>query len=138
MGHYNVQNDRTIGPSAGGVRNKQQTTGVGRQWLLASLQSAQSAAGAPQRVRGEEQLRPSPSLLCCSHCVTRVTRIESDVQQRPTALRHTAHGIEGLVAVRLSAPNVCERQSEGAWCMHGRASMMVWELGQCVSGAGHS
>ena len=39
---YNVPNDRTIAPSAGVIRNKQQTTGAGRQWLLASLQSAQS------------------------------------------------------------------------------------------------
>ena len=86
MRHHNVPNDLTLGPSAGGVQNKRQ---IGRSRSLASLQSAQSAAGAPRRVRGEEQSRPSPSLLRCSRCVARVPRIEADVQQRPAALRHT-------------------------------------------------
>ena len=84
---YNVPNDRTIGPSSKGVRNKQQATGVGRQWLLASLQSAQSACQSTAAVRDGEHSRPSPSPQRCSRCIVRLPHIEADVEQRLAAIR---------------------------------------------------
>ena len=90
MRHHNVPNDLTLGSSAGGVQNKRKIGGVGRSRSLASLQSAQRAAGAPRRVgflRGEQQSRPSPSLLRCFRCTARVLHIKADVEQRSAALR---------------------------------------------------
>ena len=87
MRPYNVSNDRTITTSAGCVQNEQQFAGDDRFWQLASLESAQSAAGAPQAVRGSQLSQPSPSPQCSSDCVMRLSRIEVDVEQRPTALR---------------------------------------------------
>ena len=84
---YNVPKDRTLGPSAGGVQNKQQTAGAGRPWPLASLQSAQSACQSTAAVRGGEQSRPSPSPQRCSRCVARLLHIEADVEQRLAAIR---------------------------------------------------
>ena len=80
-------NDRTIAPSAGGIRDKQQTTGVGRRWLLELLQSAQRACQSTAADRGGEQSRPSPSPLRCSRYAARLPHIEADVEQRPEALR---------------------------------------------------
>ena len=75
------------------VQNKQHVGGTSRPWPLAALDSAQSAAGAPRLIRGEEHSRPSPSLLRCA---------EADVEQeRSAALRHISHVVEGLMAFSL-------------------------------------
>ena len=83
----NVLNDRTLAPSTGFVQGKHQLAGADRYWPLAAFQSAQRAAGAPQAVRGSQLSQPSPSPQCSSDCVMRLSRIEVDVEQRPTALR---------------------------------------------------
>ena len=87
MRSYNTPKDSTLGPSSEGVQNKQQVGGAGRPWLLASLQSAQSACQSTAAVRGGEQSRPSPSPLRCSRCAARLPHIEVDVEQRLTAIR---------------------------------------------------
>ena len=87
MSLYDTPKDSTLGPSAGVVQNKQQVGGAGRPWLLASLQSAQSACQSTAAVRGGEQSRPSPSPLRCFRCTARLQHIEADVEQRLTAIR---------------------------------------------------
>ena len=55
----NVQNDRTLGPAARYIQNKQNIAGYDRHWPTASLQSAQSAASTRHTVRGGQLSRPS-------------------------------------------------------------------------------
>ena len=86
MSLYDTPKDSTLGPSAGVVQNKQQVGGAGRPWLLASLQSAQSACQSTAAVRDGEHSRPSPSPQRCSRCIVRLPHIEADVEQRLAAI----------------------------------------------------
>ena len=49
-----------------------------------------SACQSTAAVRGDEQLRPSPSPLRWSRCAARLPHIEADVEQRLTAIRRVA------------------------------------------------
>ena len=74
---YNGPNDRALAPSAGGVEYKHQVAGSHRYWPLASLQSAQSAAGALVVVRGGQHSRPCALPQCCSRCITQLPYVQA-------------------------------------------------------------
>ena len=80
-------------------------------------------------IRGDEHSRPYPWVLRRFRCIARVPYIMFDAKYRSATFRRVKPKDSGLQAVcTKSAPNVCKRQSEGAWCMHCRARMMVCDL----------
>ena len=74
MRPYNVSNDFILTPSAGGVGNKQYLAETHRYWPLASLQSAQSAAGALAVLRGSCSSRLCPRPLRRVRCGSRMQK----------------------------------------------------------------
>ena len=80
-------------------------------------------------IRGDEHSRPYPWVLRRLRWIARVPHIMFGTKYRSATFRHVKPKDSGLQAVcPKSAPNVCKRQSEGAWCMHCRAMMMVCDL----------
>ena len=125
---YNVQNDRTLGPVARNIQDKQNIAGYDRHWPPASLQSAQSAAGAQYTVRGGQLSRPSarpqrapamPHGTCLPHVRVRC---------RPTSDSVLSPAVAGFMSICLLLPTAMEAWQHprvGAWCMQVRATMMV-------------
>ena len=121
---YNVPN--SLAHSAGCVQNKHQLAEAHRHWPLASLQSAQSAAGARYTVRGGQLSRPSarpqraPAMSHGHHT------FRLDVDQRLTACRRLRSPGSCLFAFFHRLPTEAwQHPREGAWCMQVRATVMV-------------
>ena len=124
MRPYNVPNDCMLAPSASCVQNKLQLAGSHRHWPLSSLQSAQSAAGAPYTVRGGEHLRPSALPQRCSRCIswTGYHMFRFDVEHRLTLCRHLRSTDPCLFAIirRLPTRLGSTREKVHGACMVGR------------------
>ena len=126
MRPYNVPNDRALAPSAGGVEYKQQVAGSHRYWPLASLQSAQSAAGALVVVRGGQHSRPSALQQRCSRCITQLPHIQD--RCRASSDTVPSRAVDAFMSVCHHLPTAKEARQhpqEGAWCMQVRATVMV-------------
>ena len=125
MRSYNIPNDRALAPSAGGVEYKQQVAGSHRYWPLASLQSAQSAAGALVVVRGGQHSRPCALPQCCSRCITQLPYVQ--VRCRASSDTVPSRAVDAFMSVCHHSPTANEARQHprvGAWCMHRWASMI--------------
>ena len=125
----NVQNDCMLAPSAGCVQNKLQLAGSHRQWLLASLQSAQSATGAPCTVRGGQHSRPSALPQRCARCITRLQYVQVRCRaSSDTSMPSASRAVDAFMSVCHHSPTAKKARQhlrEGAWCMQVRATVMV-------------
>ena len=92
---HNVRNNRTLGSIARHVQDKQNIAGYDRHWPPASLQSAQSAAGAQYTVRGGQLSRPSARPQRAPAMPHAYHTFGFDVDQRLTACCHLIPGVLG-------------------------------------------
>ena len=79
-------------------------------------------------VRGGQHSRPYPSPLRFYRCDARLECITTSAGLRPTASDSVpTRATEGFKSVLMSSPKSTKRLSKGAWCIHGRVSMIVRE-----------
>ena len=132
---YNVPNNRTLGlgssarEGASGTSNR--SPGLANRRAAAALADRsrvprrQSAAGAPYTARGGQHLRPSALPQRCFRCITRLTH--SQVRCRASSDTVPSLAVDGFMSVCHQSPTADKARQhprEGAWCMHGWASMI--------------
>ena len=95
-----------LAPSGGCVQNKLQLAGSHRHWPLASLQSAQSAAGAPYTGARCQHSRPSALPLRFSRYITRLPHVQ--VRCRPSSDNVPSRAVSGFMSVCHHSPTANE------------------------------